>query len=87
MLGIYFREALKSTVCNAILWKDKSDEADQYPSEPFLWKSGLSGNRNEISEDEKQKAVDLFFAQEKARRVNWKRTHSKSNQQVSNGNK
>ena len=29
------------------------------------------------SEEEKQRAVDLFFAQESARRANWKRTHQK----------
>lgn len=30
-----------------------------------------------MTEEEKQRAVDLFFAQEKARRVNWRRNHSK----------
>lgn len=34
-------------------------------------------NKDTISEDEKQREVDLFFAKEKARRVNWNRTHKK----------
>ena len=28
---------------------------------------------NKLTEEEKQRQVDLFFAREKARRVNWKR--------------
>lgn len=31
----------------------------------------------EITEEEKQRQVDLFFAQERARRINWKRNHLK----------
>lgn len=30
-----------------------------------------------LTEEEKQKAVDLFFAREDARRINWKRNHHK----------
>lgn len=32
----------------------------------------------ELTEHAKQKEVDLFFAQESARRANWRRTHHKS---------
>lgn len=74
IMGIYVREALLSSVCNAFLWKQKGAEFNQYPSKPFMQ---LMSNKCELTETEKQQAVDLFFAQEKARRTNWQRTHKK----------
>lgn len=74
-LGQYFAHALNSTVCNAFLWRSKSDAPGKYPERPFLYDAKES--RGELSEEEKQREVDLFFAQEKARRINWKRTHKK----------
>lgn len=49
----------------------------EYPAKPFLngYSSESCAGEGELSEEEKQKAVDLFFAREKARRVNWKRSH------------
>lgn len=48
----------------------------EYMKNPMLSLDNIS-NR-EMSEEEKQKEVDLFFAQENARKVNWKRNkHSK----------
>lgn len=47
----------------------------KYPEEPFMKDAGKS--KAELSEEEKQKAVDLFFAREKARRVNWRRNHQR----------
>lgn len=73
--GIYIREALKSTVCNGFVWKGKGQQPDTYPEEPFL--KNMAHYNQGITEDEKQKAVDLFFAQESARRANWKRKHKK----------
>lgn len=35
----------------------------------------------ELTEEEKQKEVDKFFAQENARRINWKRNHKKKQSQ------
>lgn len=49
---------------------EKSDA--QYIKEPFLQQMEQS---KELSEEEKQREVDLFFAREKARRINWKRNH------------
>lgn len=74
-LGIYIREALKSTVCNGFVWKSKGQMPDEYPKEPFL-QSGIIRNQ-EPTEDEKQSEVDKFFAQESARRANWKRKHKR----------
>lgn len=33
-----------------------------------------------LTEEEKQKAVDLFFAKENARRINWKRNKARTEQ-------
>ena len=74
-LGIYIREALKSTVCNGFVWKGKGQEPDEYPKRPFLQDSTF--NNRELSEDEKQREIDKFFAQESARRANRQRTHKK----------
>lgn len=69
--GIYIREALKSTVCNGFVWKNKGQAPDEYPKEPFL-QNGIIRSQ-EPTEDEMQREVDRFFAQESARRANWKR--------------
>lgn len=74
-LGIYIREALKSTVCNGFVWKEKGEALDEYPREPFMKNGSL--DRYELSEEEKQREVDKFFAQESVRRANWKRNHKK----------
>lgn len=37
----------------------------------------LDANRP-LSEEEKQREVDMFFAREKARRINWRRKHPKN---------
>lgn len=44
----------------------------KYLDEPIL-----SGKRtsSDMSEEEKQREVDRFFATERARRVNWRRSH------------
>ena len=75
LLGLYVREALRSTVCNAFLWKRKGSMPDQYPAKPFLQDLPAQQKDRRLTEDEKQRAVDLFFAQEKVRRVNWQRAH------------
>ena len=78
LLGLYVREALRSTVCNAFLWKRKGAAPDQYPAKPFLQDLPDRQKGSRMTEEEKQRAVDLFFAQEKVRRVNWKRAHGKT---------
>ena len=72
-LGLYIRESLKSTVCNSFVWKGKGQLPDEYPKQPFL----QSKEHHEITEQEKRLEVERFFAQESARRANWKRTHKK----------
>ena len=66
--GRYFADAIASTVCN-MFSKGKPYE---YPKEPYQ-----IGEKRELTEKEKMKEVDLFFAREEARRKNWQRTHKK----------
>lgn len=74
-MGQYVADALSATVCNAFLWKKKGEQPNTYPNSPYLSKTQTVGEHEELTEDEKQKEVDLFFARERARRVNWKRSH------------
>ena len=45
----------------------------EYISKPILSFSNVENK--ELSESEKQKEIDLFFAAERARKINWKRNH------------
>ena len=54
------------------LFKGKRTQPNEYPKEPYPFAESRF-----ITEDEKQREVDKFFAQESARRANWKRTHKK----------
>ena len=75
-MGQYVAMVLDSTVCNNSLWKGKNGKASKYAKKPLMadWEIG----KKELSEEEKQRAVDLFFATEKARGVNWRRNHKDS---------
>lgn len=48
----------------------------KYFEEPML--KNVQGQR-ELTEEEKQREVDKFFARENARRVNWKRNKARNN--------
>ena len=62
-----------STICNSPWFKAETAPAHEYPNKPYL----LQDESDEMSEDEKKREVDKFFAQESARRANWSRTHPK----------
>lgn len=46
----------------------------KYVEKPFMT---MAEENKPLTEEEKQKQVDLFFARENARRVNWKRKYKK----------
>lgn len=71
ILGIYIQSAVSTAIEHNLAGaKAKS----KYIEKPFLQNDLVKG---ELTEEEKQKAVDLFFAKENARRVNWRRNHKK----------
>lgn len=51
----------------------------KYIDKPNL-QDGTRQNRP-LTEEEKMREVDKFFAQEEARRINWRRTHKKKTEQ------
>lgn len=51
----------------------------KYIAKPNL-QDGIRQNRP-LTEEEKMLEVDKFFAQEEARRINWRRTHRKKTEQ------
>ena len=77
-LGLYFYHAAYAATYNAISNALGKRGDAKYLEKPLL--SDSETENKELSEEEKQKAVDQFFAQEKARRVNWRRNHPKKNE-------
>ncbi len=71
VMGRYVREAIMSTIGNSPWFKAETTPAFEYPEKPYL----LQDESEELSEDEKMREVDKFWAQESARRANWRRTH------------
>lgn len=56
----------------------------KYIEKPILSQIEISKkNSNKLTKEEKQKQVDLFFAEQKARRVNWKRNQKIKDSTVS----
>lgn len=74
MQGQYFYIAAYAATHNAIAGAFGKRGNAKYIEKPIL-QNAEEGKV--LTEEEKQKAVDLFFAQEKARRVNWRRNHPK----------
>ena len=69
--GKYVADAIMSTIGNSGWFKGKGTPLNKYPREPY----SLTESKY-ITDDEKQSEVDKFFAQESARRVNWRNTHT-----------
>ncbi len=70
--GRYISESIMSTIGNSQWFKGKGTPPNEYPKEPYAFMDSKL-----ITEEEKQREVDRFFAQESARRANWRRTHKK----------
>ena len=77
-IGLYFYHAAYAATRNAIMNAFGKCGDAKYLGNPLL--SDSMAESKELSEEEKQRAVDQFFAQEKARRVNWRRSHPKKNE-------
>lgn len=79
-LGLYYYHAAYAATHNAIMNAFGKRGDAKYLEKPLL--SDSVAENKDLSEEEKQKAVDQFFAQEKARRVNWRRNHPKKNKEM-----
>lgn len=72
-MGLYVKSAVFTAVDHALNGRKAKSE---YIKEPIM-QSADSDKGRKLTEDEKQKAVDLFFKRENARRINWKLSHPK----------
>lgn len=72
MNGKYVADAIMSTIGNSGWFRGKGAPANKYPKEPYQLNESTA-----LTKEEKQCEVDKFFAQESARRANWKRTHKR----------
>ena len=69
-LGIYFCRSLSVALDNAFNGKNAKS---RYFEQPIF--SNIEKQDQELSEEEKDRQVDLFFKQQNAMRINWKRSH------------
>jgi hypothetical protein len=67
--GIYVRAAIMSSIGNSPWFKGRGTRAFEYPREPYSFHGAV------LTEEEKKREVDKFFAKESARRANWRLTH------------
>lgn len=69
-LGIYFSNALVSTVGN--MFRGKGKAPNEYPKEPLFAYKQLPGKGNEeMEEAEKDKQIDALFTQLNIMSANW----------------
>ncbi|HIW82643.1 MAG TPA: synembryn [Candidatus Acetatifactor stercoripullorum] len=77
--GRYAADAIMATIGNSPWFKSKSAPIHKYPKEPYPLFENAPEN---MTEEEKQREVDKFFAQESARRANWKLLHGRRNHEA-----
>lgn len=70
--GKYVADAIMYTIGNSGWFKAKGTPPNEYPREPYTFYESRF-----VTEEEKQRELDRFYAQESARRANWRRTHKK----------
>lgn len=75
-LGTYGISAVLTAVEHCLAG---SKAVSKYIEKPNL-QDGILQNRP-LTEEEQMREVDKFFAQEEARRINWRRTHRKKMEQ------
>lgn len=72
--GIYMRDAILSTICNA--FKDKGSEPYSYPKEPY----DITNEPKELTEEEKDKQIEMLFNSLNIMKTNFDREHNKDMQ-------
>lgn len=75
-MWLWFGNYALSSVAVAVDHNLRGDKAkSEYMEHPIMREDE---EKQRITEEEKQRQVDLFFARENARRANWKRHHKKT---------
>ena len=75
IMGMYVNSAVFVAVEHCLYGKKAESK---YIDIPLMQKRESASLNTGLSEIEKQKAVDKFFAQEEARRINWRRMHKRT---------
>ena len=75
MKGAYIYNAVYIAVHNVVSEAFGKKGNAEYINKPMF--TNIEGN-NELSEEEKDRQVDLFFKQQNAMRINWQRNHGKN---------
>lgn len=75
-MGRYVVSAVYTSVERVFAGRKAQSE---YLKEPLT--TTADKNRTDLTEDEIQMEVDKFFAESNAMRINWQRTHGKSNEE------
>lgn len=73
-MGIYNNIAFDVVMANFSAALSGKKQSAEYIKKPI---SELQKENKPLTEEEKQRQVDLFFARENARRANWKRHHKR----------
>lgn len=73
-MGIYVQAAVSVAVERNLAGRKATSKYIEKPMMQFC------EEQKPLTEEEKQKAVDLFFAKENARRINWKRNKARTEQ-------
>lgn len=81
MQGLYFREALLSSVCNNSIWLKKGSEPYKYPAKSFteLMEERSTSNKELLSEDEKKLQTKMLFKNLSLMKANYDLTHPQKN--------
>lgn len=74
-MGLYVNNAVAVAVDHCLHGRKSVSEYLKVPLMQLQQEAKKS--RGTLTEEEKQKEVDQFFARERARRINWKRAHGK----------
>lgn len=77
MQGLYFREALLSSVCNNSLWMEKGAKPHEYPKKTFMQtiEKEQNINHNTLTEEEKKKQTEMLFKSLSVMQSNYNLNH------------
>lgn len=81
--GLYFREALMSSVCNSTLWMKKGSKPHEYPKETFMAKieNERKVQKNELTEEEKIRQTQMLFKKLSIMESNFNLAHGNNKNQ------
>lgn len=77
MQGLYFREALLSSVCNNSLWMKSGSSPYKYPEKTYTELMEEKEMNENMTDDEKKKQTELLFEKLSIMQMNFEHSHDK----------